>query len=246
MKVYFIGAGPGAKDLITLRGAEIVKRAGMVIWAGSLVNPAILEMAKPDAEKHDSQGLSLEQQAELFSRAKQNGLDVARLHTGDPSVYGAIAEQIAELEKLKIDYEVVPGVSSVFAAAAAINAELTLPDVSQTVIITRRAGKTPVPETENLKSLAESGATLAILLSVSSPEGIREDLEETLGPDCPAAVVYRATWPDQKIIRTTLAKLPDDVKAAGIKKQAIVFIGKVLISDFSRSHLYSQERTSEK
>ena len=239
---YFVGAGPGAPDLITLRGDKLLRIADVIIYAGSLVNPVLLNVAKPDCDILDSSKMTLEQVIERMSKAERDGKLTVRLHTGDPSFYGAIREQMTELDKLKIDYEVVPGVSSINAAAAVLKAEYTLPGVSQTVIATRIEGRTPVPEREKIASLAAHGATMAIFLSAGLLDKLVLNLlEGGYAPDCPAAIVYKATWPDEKIIRTVVAKIADDAKLEGITSTALILVGNFLGSDFERSLLYHPE-----
>lgn len=228
MKVFFIGAGPGDPELLTLKGRRILSGADLVVYAGSLVNPEILGMAPPGAEIHDSARMTLDEVAALYLREKGNPGTIARLHTGDPSLYGAIQEQMDICRREGIDFEVVPGVSSFSAAAAALQQELTLPGVSQTLIITRMAGRTPVPEREDLSLLARSRSTMILFLSVDKiGEAARKLLTSYTG-DTPAAVVYRASWPDQEILRGTLADIPGRVRDAGIGRQALIFVGDAL------------------
>ena len=245
MKVFFIGAGPGAVDLITLRGKNLVERCPVIIYAGSLVNPAILDYAGENAEIHNSNSMSLEEQVAVMKTAAEAGQDVARLHTGDPGIYGAIAEQIQGLKALDIDYEVVPGVSSAFAAAAAVGQELTLPGVTQSVVLTRRAGRTPVPEEESLPYFAAATPTLMLFLSAGDAEGVVSDLAPHYGEDCSVAVVYRASWPDQKGVRTSLGKLEAAMAEEGISQQAMIIVSKVFDAEVNRSFLYSHQRTSK-
>ena len=237
--IYFVGAGPGAPDLITVRGENILRRADAIVYAGSLVNPALLEVARPDCELTDSAGMTLEQVMEAMTASARDGKMTARLHTGDPSIYGAIREQMDELDRRGIPYEVVPGVSALNGAAAALKAEYTLPGVSQTVIITRAEGRTPVPAREQIASLAAHGATMAIFLSA----GLLGQLVENLlaggcAPDCPAAIVYKATWPEEKIVRTVVSRLAADAEREGISKTALVLVGHFLGSEYDRSRLY--------
>ncbi|MBN2642380.1 MAG: precorrin-4 C(11)-methyltransferase [Victivallales bacterium] len=237
-KITFVGAGPGAPDLITLRGAKALAEADIVVYAGSLVNEKILETAS-GAELFNSAKLSLPEVLSILTVNYRAGKNVVRLHTGDPAMYGAVAEQYRELDKLSIPYEVVPGVSSVFAAAAELKIELTMPDLSQTVILTREAGRTPVPEKENIEALAEHDSTLCIFLSVN---GIHELTGKLINagraPATPAAVVYRASWDNQKIVRGTLADIADKVIAAGIKRQSMIIVGDVLERNGEVSRLY--------
>jgi len=230
-QVYFIGAGPGDPDLITVKGRKILEDAQVVIYADSLVNPEALKSARPDAEIHKSASMNLEETTDVIAKGVAAGKLVARLQTGEPSLYGAIGEQMAELDKLGIDYGVIPGVSSLFASAAALKNELTIPEVSQTVVITRLAGRTPVPENEALHRLASNGGTLAIFLSSGMvPDVVAELLKGGRKPESPVAVVYRASWPEEKVIRTTIGTLADDVAKAGISRQALIIVGDVLAS----------------
>ncbi|MHC4197895.1 MAG: precorrin-4 C(11)-methyltransferase [Planctomycetota bacterium] len=238
MKVYFIGAGPGDPELLTIKGRKILEDAGYCLYAGSLVNEELLAHTKGGAKCYNTHGMGLEEQLEIIKEARESGEDVARLHTGDPSIYGAIQEQMKLLDAEGIDYEVIPGVSSFLASAAALKQELTLPGVSQTVIITRLEGQTPVPAKESLGVLAQSKSTLCIFLSVSHIEKIVEELQPSYGPDCPAAVVYKSTWKEQKIVRAPLSGLAEAVKKEGIKKTALIIVGEVLAQRFERSHVY--------
>lgn len=245
MTVYFIGAGPGDPELITVKGRQLLKRCPVVIYAGSLVNPEILRWVRADAATHDSSKLDLETQLSLMADANAAGLDVARLHTGDPSLYGAIAEQIRGLRRLGIPYEVVPGVSSCFAAAAALGLEYTLPGGTQTLILTRRSGRTSVPESESLPRLAEAGAAMVLYLSVGDAERVEAELLPAYGPDCPVAVVYRATWPDEQVLRCRLSELSATVEKAGLKRHALILVGPFLNQDGRESYLYSRERVQD-
>ena len=228
--VVFLGAGPGDPELITLKGRRLLDSADLVVYAGSLVNVALLEGIK--AACHDSATLDLEAIMELLARGYRDGHRVVRLHTGDPAIYGAIREQMQWLDARAIPYEVVPGVSSAFASAAALKKELTVPEVTQTVILTRQAGRTPVPERESLRNLAAIQATMCIFLSVSMMERVVDDL---LGggypPTTPIAVVERATWPDEQIIRGTLADISAKIQASQIKKTAMIVVGPALAED---------------
>ncbi|MDV2989738.1 MAG: precorrin-4 C(11)-methyltransferase [Dehalogenimonas sp.] len=228
-QVYFIGAGPGDPDLITVKGMKALGQAQVVIYADSLVNPEVLKFAQPGAEIHKSAAMNLEETTAVIEKAVADGKLVARLQTGEPSLYGAIGEQMAELDKRGIGYTVIPGVSSLFASAAALRTELTIPEVSQTVVITRLAGRTPVPENEALHRLASNGGTLAIFLSSGMvPEVAAELLKGGRNAETPVAVVYRASWPEEKVIRTTIANLASDVSKAGISRQALIIVGDVL------------------
>jgi precorrin-4/cobalt-precorrin-4 C11-methyltransferase len=240
MTVYFIGAGPGAPDLITLRGRDLIARCPLVLYAGSLVPQEILAHAAPGARLIDSAALTLEEIVSAMVETTRNGEDVARVHSGDPSLYGAIAEQMRRLDEQGIDYEVVPGVPAFAAAAAALKTELTLPGVSQTVILTRTAMKaSPMPEGEELAELGRSGATLAVHLSIRNLRALQEALIPHYGADCPVAVVYRASWPDERVIRTTLGEVRAQVRAAKITRTALVLVGRVLDAEgFRDSALY--------
>ena len=237
--IYFVGAGPGAPDLITLRGDRLLRGADVVIYAGSLVNPALLDSVKPECEIYNSAGMTLEQVVEKMLEAEQENKLTVRLHTGDPSIFGAIREQMDELDKQGIGYEVVPGVSSLNAAAAAIKAEYTLPGVSQSIIITRVEGRTPVPDREKIASLATHGATMIIFLSAGLLKNLTEALlEGGYSSDCPAAIVYKATWPEEKVIRTTVSKLAEDANNEGIVSTALILVGEFLGNEYDRSMLY--------
>ena len=240
MTVHFIGAGPGAPDLITLRGRDLIANAPVVLYAGSLVPEAVVAHAPEGARVLDTAGMTLDQIMAEIEAAHAAGRDVARVHSGDPSLFGAIGEQIRRLEALGIDYTITPGVPAFAAAAAALGRELTLPGVSQTVILTRTAMKaSAMPEGEDLARLGASGATLAIHLSVRNLRQVVDDLTPHYGADCPAAVVYRASWPDQKIVRGTLADIRGKVRAAKITRTALILVGRVLDeTDFSDSKLY--------
>jgi precorrin-4/cobalt-precorrin-4 C11-methyltransferase len=227
--VHFIGAGPGDPELITVKGARLLREADVIIYAGSLVDRSLVQAYGPDAELYDSACMTLEETTAEIAEAVLTGKRVVRLHTGDPSIFGAIQEQMAELDRLGIDYAVVPGVTSTFAAAAALRQELTLPEVSQTVIFTRMEGRTPVPERESLAEIARIGATLAIYLSVAMIDRVvGELLQGTYNGETPVVVVYRASWPDERIIEGTLANIAGLVKDAEIGKQALILVGDVL------------------
>jgi len=244
VQVYFIGAGPGDPELLTIRAKNIIERADVIIYADSLINPEVCLYAHKEAEVYTSASLSLEEITETIVNAVRQGKAVARLQSGDPSIYGAIQEQMAALDEKGIEYEIIPGVSSLFAAAAALKMELTVPELSQTVIVTRMEGRTPVPASENLKSLAAHQASMAIFLSASLVEEVvAELLAGGYPPNTPAAVVYRATWPDELVLRTTLRELAECVKTAGITKQALILVGDFLNSKEKgrRSKLYDQD-----
>jgi precorrin-4/cobalt-precorrin-4 C11-methyltransferase len=238
MKVYFLGAGPGDPELLTLKAQRLLSTAPVCIYAGSLINPVVLDHLPADAERHDSAPLNLEEIAALFENAKKRNLDVMRLHSGDPSIYGAIREQMNELDRLDIEYEVVPGISSFQAAAAALCTELTAPEIAQTIILTRTAGRTPMPEDQDLLKLAESRATLCIFLSAHKIAEVAATLSGPYGSQCPAAVVYHASWPDQRILRGTLADIGAQADAAGITKTAMIVVGRALARDIPVSKLY--------
>ena len=238
--VYFVGAGCGAKDLITVRGARLLSQADVIIYAGSLVNPELLEDSKPGCEIHNSASMTLEEVVSILERAERSQKMSVRLHTGDPSIYGAIREQMDCLKERGIPFSVVPGVSSFCGAAAALQAEYTLPGVSQSVIITRMAGRTPVPEGEELSGLASHGASMAIFLSAGMLEGVREKLLAggAYSPKTPAAIVYKATWPEEKVIVGTIEDLPRMAKENGIDRTALILIGGFLGDVYERSKLY--------
>lgn len=238
-KVIFAGAGPGAPDLITLRCCEAVKEADLIVYAGSLVNPEILNYSKDDCEIIDSSGLDLDEIIAILKKGIGEDKYVVRLHTGDPSMYGAITEQMNELDSLDIDYEVIPGVSSVFASAAALKTELTLPGVSQSVILTRRAGRTPVPEGQNIADFAKHRATMGIFLSISDIQGLVEELISGGYPENTAtAVVYRVSWENEKIVRGTLKDIAEKVKDSQITRQAMVIVGDAIAKVGDKSLLY--------
>ena len=240
MTVHFIGAGPGAPDLLTLRGRRLIEAADLVLYAGSLIPEAVLGFARPDARLVDSAPLTLDEIIDELERAHGAGLAVARLQSGDPSLYGAIGEQIRRLEALGIPYDITPGVPAYAAAAAALGQELTLPGISQTVILTRTAMKaSAMPAGEELAALGRSGATLAIHLSVRNLRHVVETLIPHYGADCPVAVVYRASWPDQRIIRGQLSDIREAVRAAKITRTALILVGRVLAeTGFADSSLY--------
>lgn len=242
--IYFVGAGCGAKDLITLRGYNFIKKADVIVYAGSLVNPELLEDKKSDCKVYNSATMTLEEVMEVMISAHKENKLVVRLHTGDPCVYGAHREQMDILAKENIDYEICPGVSSFCGAAAALKAEYTLPDVSQTVILTRTQGRTPVPEKEDIKLLASHNASMVIFLSAGQMETVSQKLiEGGYSPQTPAAIVYKATWPDEKVIYTTVEKIPVDGK--DIKKTALITVGHFLGNNYKRSKLYDPNFTTE-
>ncbi|MBQ9661640.1 MAG: precorrin-4 C(11)-methyltransferase [Oscillospiraceae bacterium] len=237
--VHFVGAGPGAPDLITLRGAELLERADQVIYAGSLVNPALLERCSDHCRILNRAGMTLEDVIAAVCDAESRGETTVRLHTGDPSVYGAIREQMDRLDECGIAYDVTPGVSSFCGAAAALGAEYTLPGVSQTVILTRMAGRTPVPERESIARLAEHGSSMTVFLSAGMLSALQEELlKGAYTPDTPAAIVYKATWPEEKTVRCTVGTLAEQAKENGIDRTALVLVGEFLEADYERSRLY--------
>ena len=238
--VHFVGAGPGAPDLITVRGMKLLQDAGMVIYAGSLVSPELLGYVPPNCKIRDSASMTLDEIIDTMKHGNGLGLTVVRLHTGDPSLYGAVREQMDRLRALGIPFEVVPGVSSFCAAAAALNAEYTLPGVSQTLIITRMEGRTPVPERESIRKLAAHGSSMAIFLSAGKIKELCSALIEGGGytPETPAALVYKASWPEQKILRGTLADLPKQAETTNIRKTSLVVVGEFLGDDYELSKLY--------
>lgn len=245
--VYFVGAGCGAPDLITVRGMKLLEKADVIIYAGSLVNKELLCYAKPECCTYDSAFMTLEEVLEIIKQTEKAHLTAVRLHTGDPSLYGAIREQIDELEKLKIEYQVVPGVSACFGAASSLNLEFTLPEVSQSLIITRMAGKTSVPESESIESFAAHRASMAVYLSA----GMIGELSSRLiaggyKPETPAAIVYKATWQDEQKFVCTVKTLPDVAAQHGIKKTAVILVGDAIAhSDYAKSRLYSPDFETE-
>ncbi|MBI5571212.1 MAG: precorrin-4 C(11)-methyltransferase [Desulfomonile tiedjei] len=245
MKVYFVGAGPGDPELITVKAQRLLQNCQICIYAGSLVSPAVLELVPHHAEKHDSASLDLDEIVAIVRDAARRDIDVVRVHSGDPSIYGAIREQMTELDRLGIEYEVVPGVSSFQAAAAALKSELTAPEIAQTIILTRTSGRTPMPAEQDLEILAATHATLCVFLSAHKIEGVAETLARHYGRECPAAVVYRASWPDQQIIRGTLADIAEKLSAAGIRKTAMIVVGHALSRDVPASKLYDPAFTHE-
>jgi precorrin-4/cobalt-precorrin-4 C11-methyltransferase len=227
--VHFIGAGPGAADLITLRGLRLIERCPVCLYAGSLVPPAIVASAPAGARIVDTAPLSLDEIIEEMARANASGLEVARVHSGDISLYGAVAEQMRRLDALGIGYDLTPGVPAFAAAAAALGTELTLPEVVQTVILTRTAARaSPMPAREELATLGASGATLVLHLSINNLAKIVRELAPLYGMDCPVAVIWRASWPDQAVLRGTLATIRGQVKAAGFTRTALIIVGRVL------------------
>lgn len=243
MTVHFIGAGPGAPDLITVRGLKLIQAAPVVLYAGSLVPEAVIAEAPNDALILDTAPMHLDQIIEEMKKAHADGKDVARVHSGDPSLYGAVAEQMRKLDVLGIDYEVTPGVSAYAATSAALKKELTLPDVAQTVILTRTAVRSSsMPNGEDLDTLGKTGATLAIHLSVNNLAHVQRTLIPHYGEDCPVVVAYRVTWPDEMFIHGTLGDIREKVKASGITRTALIMVGRVLGTDnFDDSRLYAAD-----
>jgi precorrin-4/cobalt-precorrin-4 C11-methyltransferase len=243
--VHFIGAGPGAPDLITVRGLELIRRAPVVLYAGSLVPIEVVKAARADARVLDTAPMTLDEIIAEMEAAHGRGQDVARVHSGDPSLYGAIAEQMRRLDALAIPYDVTPGVSAYAAAAAALKTELTLPGVVQTIVLTRTAVRaSPMPEGESLERLAESGATLAIHLSINNLAHVVRALTPRYGADCPVIIAYRVSWPDERFIRGTLATIRDKVKAAGITRTALILVGRALgEASFEDSRLYDPKHS---
>ena len=244
-KVYFIGAGPGDPDLITVKGKKIVERADIIIYAGSLVNKDIIACHKDGAEIYNSAVMNLDEVMEVTVKGIKDNKAVARVHTGDPSIYGAIREQMDILDEHGIEYEVIPGVSSFVASAAAIKKEFTLPDVSQTVICTRLEGRTPVPEAESLESLASHKASMAIFLSVQMIDSVVERLARYYEKETPVAVIQKATWPDEKIVSGTLENIAELVKKEKITKTAQILVGWFMGDKYSKSKLYDKSFTHE-
>ncbi len=244
--IHFIGAGPGDPELITLKGRRLIDQADVIVYAGSLVNPDVLEGHKEGAAIYNSALMDLDEVIKVMSEAVAEGKKVVRVHTGDPAIYGAHREQMDRLDELGIPYEVVPGVSSAFATAAALNAEYTLPGKSQTVIFTRMEGRTPMPEREKLPDLARHHASMVIFLSIGFLDEMVVQLEDGgYEPTTPVAVVYKASWPDQKIVRGTLQDIAKKVKDAGIKKTALTVVGDFLGDDHELSKLYDKHFTTE-
>ena len=244
--IHFVGAGCGAPDLITVRGQRLLREADVIIYAGSLVNPALLENAKPGCQVYNSAQMTLEQVIDTIKQAEGDHKTTVRLHTGDPSIYGAIREQMDVLDELAIRWDVTPGVSSFCGAAAALGAEYTLPDVSQTVIITRMEGRTPVPEKEKIRSLSAHHATMAVFLSAGMTEQLSAQLiEGGYSPETPAAIVYKASWPDEKRILCTVAEITQKAKEHGISKTALILVGDFLGGNYGRSKLYDPAFSTE-
>ena len=244
-KVYFIGAGPGDPDLITVKGRRIIESADTIIYAGSLVNERVIDCRKTGAQVYNSASMDLEEIMKVMTSAVRDGKTVARVHTGDPSIYGAVREQAVRLEELSIEYEIIPGVSSFTAAAAALKREFTLPDVSQTVICTRLEGRTPVPERESLESLASHRASMAIFLSVHMVRDVVSRLLVHYPQETPVSIVQKATWDDQRIISGTLADIAAKAEKEGISKTALILVGDFLGDRFEESKLYDRNFAHE-
>lgn len=243
--IFFVGAGPGDPDLITIKGRKLLEEADVVIYAGSLVSKRQLDYVREDAEVYNSATMNLDEVMEVFLKAEKEKKTTVRLHTGDPGIYGAIAEQMRELDEHDIYYEVVPGVSSFSAANAELKKEMTLPGVTQTIIITRMAGRTPVPEGQSLAELSKHHATMAIFLSISMIEDVCKELLEGYTEETPIAVVYRATWADQKIVTGTISDIAEKVRFENIGKQAMILVGDFLDTDFDLSKLYDKHFETE-
>ncbi len=240
MKVYFVGAGPGDPELLTIKAQRLICAAKCCIYAGSLVSEQVLALLPESCEKYDSATLSLNETIAIMQSCQERDLNVMRLHTGEPSLFGAIAEQMRELEKSQISFEVIPGISSFQAAAAAIQTELTAPDIAQTVILSRIAGRTPVPPEQELKHLAKTRSTLCLFLSVHQMANLTKTLIPYYGEACPIAVVYRASWPDQIVVEGSLANIVPQVKEAGITRTAIILVGPALRRQGGFSKLYDE------
>lgn len=245
MKVFFIGAGPGDPRLLTIKGKEILEQAKVVIYAGSLVNQEILKYAINAKETHNSASLNLEEIKDIFKRAKENNQDIARLHSGDPSIYSTINEQMALLDELGIEYEVIPGISSFQAVAAALCLELTIPEVCQTITISRVKGKTPVPEKEDLKKIIKTRPTLFIYLSINKLNEIVEILKTGYSPETPIIVAYKVSWPDEEIIFGTLENILEKMAGKKITKTALILVGEVLAKKNITSKLYDKDFSHE-
>ncbi len=244
--VTFVGAGPGAEDLITVRGQQYLKEADIIVYAGSLVNPKLLENRKEGCKVYNSAEMTLEEVLKVLIEGDRAGKAVVRLHTGDPCLYGAIREQMDALEQEGITYEICPGVSSFSGAASALQAEYTLPGVSQSVVITRMAGRTPVPERESIRAFAAHHATMVIFLSAGMTGEVQQELlEGGYEPDTPAAIVYKATWPEEQVFRCTVETLADTAAQHGIRKTALIVVGNILEGEYHRSELYNPDFSTE-
>jgi precorrin-4/cobalt-precorrin-4 C11-methyltransferase len=238
MKAFFVGAGPGNPELLTCKARRLLENCKICVYAGSLISPEVIGIIAPSAEKHDSAGMDLDQIKGIFQSAQRRNIDVVRLHTGDPSIFGAIGEQMALLRVLGIPYEVIPGVSSFQAAAAVLCVELTAPEISQTIILTRTSGRTPVPGTQRLDALAKTQATLCIFLSVHNLAAISKTLSGHYGGDCPAAVVCRASWPNEQVVRGTLDDIAEKAADVPMDKTAMILVGRALGTVDTVSKLY--------
>ena len=240
MTIHFIGAGPGDPELITVKGQRLIQSADVVLYAGSLVTAEVVACAREDARGMDTAPMTLDEIMEEMLSAHAKGLSVVRVHSGDPSLYGAIGEQIRRLDAADVAFDITPGVPAFAAAAATLGKELTLPNVSQTVVLTRTATRSsPMPNAEDLDTLARSGATLAIHLSIRTLRDVCETLVPHYGEDCPAIIVYRASWPDEQIVRGTLASLAEDARPLRLRRTALILVGRVLDSEsFTDSKLY--------
>jgi len=240
VKVIFVGAGPGDPGLLTVKARDILKKCRIIMYAGSLVSPEVMQLVPARAERHDSAEMSLDDISAVFEKARDRKIDVVRLHSGDPSIYGAIREQMNRLDALGIEYSVIPGVSAFQAAAAVLGAELTAPEVAQTIILTRTSGRTPLPKEQELKKLARSRATLCIYLSGHKIGDTVQELVPSYGADCPAAVVYHASWPDEKIIRGTLGDIASKAKKSKPGRTSLILVGRALSRDIPDSKLYDK------
>jgi precorrin-4/cobalt-precorrin-4 C11-methyltransferase len=238
MKVIFVGAGPGNPDLLTVKAKKLLEGCQICVYAGSLVSPEVVGLVPDRCELHDSAGMTLEEIEAVFVTGQQQGIDVIRLHTGDPSIYGAIREQMNVLDRLGIEYEVIPGVSSFQAAAAALKTELTVPEISQTVILSRTSGRTPMPAMQELEHLARTESTLCLFLSVHKLAQVAEELAQYYGTDCPIGVIFHASWPDELVIKGTLADIAPKVEVAKVTKTAMIIVGQALSRDLPVSKLY--------
>ena len=238
MKVIFVGAGPGNPDYLTIKARRVLENCKIIVYAGSLVSPGVMALVPEKVKRYDSAAMDLEEIIAVCLDAQKKDIDVVRLHSGDPSIYGATREQMNELDRHGIPYEVIPGVSAFQAAAAALSTELTAPEVSQTIILTRTSGRTPLPKEQELAELARSKATLCIYLSGKNVDKTALTLVPYYGPDCPAAVIYHVSWPDEKIVRGTLADIAAKVKKADLGQTSIIIVGQALSRDIPVSKLY--------
>ncbi|MDR2974707.1 MAG: precorrin-4 C(11)-methyltransferase [Propionibacteriaceae bacterium] len=246
MTVHFIGAGPGAPDLITVRGQNLLAQADVIIYAGSLVNPALLDKARPGCEIHDSATMTLDQTIDVIQTAQAAGKMTVRLHSGDPSLYGAIHEQMRRLDQLGIDYDICPGVSSFSAAAAALRIEYTVPEVTQSVIVTRMPGRTPMPPREAVAELARHGSSMVIFLSTGLLNELSADLIAAgHSPEEPAAIVHKASWPDERVVGCTIATLATAAAEQGIRSTALIVVGPCLTHSDKVSRLYAADFSTE-